>query len=212
MLFVYAITFSYAYITLDTGTGALILFGSVQLSMILIGIFSGNKLHTVEWLGVLIAFLGFVYLVFPSLSTPSFIGFMLMAVAGIAWGVYSILGRGSNNPIADTTYNFLRTTPLLVILILVSLDSTHITQKGIGLAILSGAIASGLGYTVWYLALRGLTVTQAAVVQLFVPILAAIGGVLFANEMISWRLILASLLVLGGILMVVLGRKYFLIS
>jgi drug/metabolite transporter (DMT)-like permease len=209
MLFIYAIAFSYAYISLDTGVGALILFGAVQLSMILIGLFKGNKLHLAEWLGVLVAFTGFVYLVLPSLSTPSFLGFVLMTLAGFAWGIYSLLGRGSPSPIADTTYNFLRTTPLIVILVLVSLSSTHITQKGVILAILSGAITSGIGYTIWYLALRGLSVTQAAVVQLLVPIIAAIGGVLFANEMISLRLIVSSLLVLGGILIVVLGRKYF---
>jgi drug/metabolite transporter (DMT)-like permease len=209
MLFVYALTFSYAYISLDTGIGALILFGSVQLSMVLIGIFKGNKLHIVEWLGVITAFIGFVYLVFPSLSTPSLFGFILMTAAGIAWGVYSLLGRASKNPLADTAYNFLRTTPLVIILILWSLNSVHLTHKGVIFAILSGALASGVGYTIWYSALRGLSVTQAAVVQLLVPIIAAVGGVLFASELISIRLMISSLLVLGGILMVVLGRKYF---
>lgn len=209
MLFAYASAFSFAYISLDTGVGALILFGAVQLSMILVGMFKGNQLHLSEWLGVLMAFTGFVYLVLPSLSTPSFWGFVLMTISGVAWGVYSLVGRGSKNPLADTTYNFLRTTPLIVILVLFSLNSTHITEKGLILAILSGSITSGIGYTIWYIALRGLSVTQAAVLQLLVPIIAAIGGIVFANEILSMRLVLSSVLVLGGILIVVLGRKYF---
>ena len=210
MLFIYALAFSYAYNSLDTGVGALILFGSVQLSMIVIGMFNGNKLHLSEWSGLLIAFTGFVYLVLPSMSTPSLFGFILMTLSGMAWGVYSLLGRGSKNPLSDTTYNFIRTTPLIVIITLISLSTAQTTDKGVILAILSGAITSGIGYTVWYIALKGLSVTQAAVVQLLVPIIAAIGGILFANEIITMRLIVASVLVLGGILIVVLGRKYFI--
>jgi len=211
MLFLYAVTFSFAYISLDTGTGALILFGSVQLTMIMASLISGNRLHYSEWIGILIAFSGFVYLVKPNLTTPSSTGFVLMTVAGIAWGFYSLMGRASRNPISDTTYNFLRTLPFVIILILLTLvfRDTHLSQKGILLAVLSGAVASGIGYTIWYIALGGLSVIQAAVVQLLVPIIAALGGVLFADEFISLRLMLSSIMVLGGILTVVIGRNYF---
>lgn len=209
MLFLYAITFSFAYITLDTGTGALILFGSVQITMILLSLVSGNRLHITEWLGVLIAFFGFVYLVLPGVSTPSVMGFMLMTVAGIAWGIYTLKGRGSTNPLADTTYNFLRTMPLVIILAVITIQNSHYSYDGILLAVLSGGIASGIGYTIWYIALGGLAATQAAVVQLSVPVIAALGGVIFVSEAITLRLIVSASMILGGILLVVLGRYYF---
>ncbi|MEZ5536010.1 MAG: DMT family transporter [Thiolinea sp.] len=209
MLFLYAITFSYAYISLDTGTGALILFGSVQLTMIAVSLVSGNRLHATEWLGVAIACTGFVYLVMPTLSTPSFSGFLLMTIAGVAWGFYTLRGRGSASPLSDTAYNFLRTLPLVVVLLVLTLRDMQLSQSGVLLAVLSGAVASGIGYTVWYIALGGLSVVQAAVVQLLVPVIATIGGVIFAGELLSLRLVMASLLVLGGILLVVLGRYYF---
>ncbi|MFQ3194603.1 MAG: drug/metabolite transporter (DMT)-like permease [Colwellia sp.] len=209
MLFIYAIAFSFGYVSLDTGTGALILFGAVQITMIMVSVISGNKLHFTEWTGLVIAFTGFVYLIIPSLVTPSFVGFILMAISGIAWGLYTLLGRTSKNPLSDTAYNFLRTSPFILILVIFGLDNVHITSMGILLAILSGAIASGIGYFVWYIALRGLSVTQAAVVQLFVPVIAGVGGVIFTNELITLRLIESSALVLGGILMVILGRYYF---
>lgn len=209
MLFIYAIAFSFGYISLDTGTGALILFGAVQLTMIMASVISGNKLHFTEWAGLTIAFLGFVYLIVPSLVTPSFKGFMLMAVSGIAWGLYTLVGRTSKNPLSDTAYNFMRTSPFILILIIFGLNDAHITPMGIFLAVLSGAIASGIGYFVWYIALRGLSVTQAAVVQLFVPVIAAAGGIVFTNELITLRLVESSALVLGGILTVILGRYYF---
>lgn len=210
MLFLYAVTFSFAYISLDTGTGALILFGSVQITMVLVNLIAGYRLHYSEWTGLLIALSGFVYLVKPALTTPSLTGFILMAIAGIAWGIYTLRGRGSTNPFSDTAYNFLRTLPFVIILIVVTFRDANLSQEGILLASLSGALASGAGYTVWYIALGGLSVTQAAVVQLLVPVIAAIGGVLFANEIISLRLVLSSFMVLGGILTVVLGRYYFI--
>lgn len=209
MLFLYAITFSFAYITLDTGTGALILFGSVQITMILLSVISGNRLHITEWLGVSVAFAGFVYLILPGISAPSLTGFMLMAIAGIAWGIYTLKGKGSKNPLSDTTYNFLRTTPVVIVLLIITIHNAHYSSDGILLAILSGSIASGIGYTVWYLALGGLTATQAAVVQLSVPVIAAFGGVIFISEAITLRLTLSALLILGGILLVVLGRNYY---
>ena len=211
MLFIYALAFSFGYISLDTGTGALILFGAVQITMIISSVISGNKLHFFEWLGLTVAFTGFVYLIIPSLTTPSLTGFILMSISGIAWAFYTLIGRGSNNPLNDTAYNFLRTSPFVLTLIAIvfSVSHIHITPMGIMLAVLSGAIASGIGYFVWYMALAGLSVTQAAVVQLFVPIIAALGGVIFTSEMITLRLVESSALVLGGILMVILGRYYF---
>ena len=209
MLFTYAITFSFAYITLDTGTGALILFGAVQITMILLSYFRGNRLHLVEWLGVLLAFGGFVYLVLPGVSAPSLVGFLLMSVAGIAWGMYTLKGRGSSAPLLDTAYNFIRTLPLVLVVVLLSLLHAHYSTKGVVLAMLSGGIASGIGYSIWYSALGGLSSTQAAVVQLSVPVIAAFGGVIFVGEPITLRLTLAGVLILGGILLVVLGRYYF---
>ncbi|TQV82661.1 DMT family transporter [Exilibacterium tricleocarpae] len=209
MLFLYAATFSFAYISLDTGTGALILFGSVQITMILASLISGNKLHYSEWIGMLTAFCGFVYLIMPGLATPSLMGFILMTVAGIAWGIYTLAGRGSKNPLSDTAHNFLRTLPFVAILVAATFQYANLSREGILLAVLSGGIASGLGYAVWYIALGGLLVTQAAVVQLIVPVIAAVGGVLFANEVISLRLLLSSIMILGGILTVILGKHYF---
>lgn len=209
MLFLYAITFSYAYITLDTGTGALILFGTVQITIILATIFKGDRLHLTEWAGTVIAFFGFVYLILPNVSTPSFSGFILMTISGIAWGLYTLKGRGSKNPLADTTKNFYLTTPLFIVLALFTFQDLHLTTEGILLAIASGAIASGMGYTIWYIALGGLSATQSGVVQLLVPLIAAFGGVIFVSETISLRLTISALFILGGIMMVILGRYYF---
>lgn len=209
LLFIYAVAFSYGYISLDTGTGALILFGAVQITMIIVGFTSGARLHYSEWLGLFMAFSGFVYLVIPSLRTPSLIGFILMTVSGMAWGFYTLAGRSSKQPLSDTAYNFLRSSPFLLILLIFTFRDFNITKEGVLLAAASGAITSGVGYTVWYIALRGLSVTQAAVVQLFVPIIAAIGGVIFTNELITLRLVESSALVLGGIFTVILGRHYF---
>jgi drug/metabolite transporter (DMT)-like permease len=209
MLFLYAATFSFAYVTLDTGTGALILFGSVQFTMIILSLISGDRLHITEWAGLTIAFMGFIYLVLPELTTPSAMGFLLMTIAGIAWGIYTLKGRGSDSPLMDTAYNFLRTTPLVIVLAIISIRNVHYSTEGILLAVLSGGIASGIGYTIWYIALAGLSATQAAVVQLLVPVIAAIGGVIFVTEVVTLQLTVASMMILGGILMVVLGRYYF---
>ncbi|MCH8058488.1 MAG: DMT family transporter [Proteobacteria bacterium] len=209
MLFVYAVAFSFAYISLDTGTGALILFGSVQITMILLSLVSGNRLHLSEWVGVIIAFTGFVYLVLPEVTSPSVMGFLLMIAAGIAWGMYTLKGRGSAHPLKDTAYNFLRTIPLVIILLVITIQDAHYSAAGVLLAVLSGGIASGIGYTIWYIALGGLSTTQAAVVQLSVPAIAAFGGVLFVSEAITARLTLSASMILGGILLVVLGRFYF---
>lgn len=209
MLFLYAITFSYAYISLDTGTGALILFGSVQITMILLSIIYGTRLHFTEWVGICIAFTGFIYLILPGVTTPSMTGFLLMTVAGIAWGLYTLKGRGSTSPLMDTAYNFFRTIPVVLILAIATINGTNYSSEGIFLALLSGGITSGIGYTIWYIALGGLSATQAAVLQLLVPVIAALGGVVFVSEEITSRLTISATMVLGGILMVVLGRYYF---
>ncbi|WP_326490258.1 DMT family transporter [Shewanella sp. AS1] len=205
-LFIYAIAFSFAYISLETGVGALILFGSVQLTLILLGLASGSRLRALEWCGLLLAFSGFVYLLLPGLSAPPLLGFCLMSLAGAAWGFYTFAGKGSKNPLMDTGYNFLRTLPLVLILMALSFSQFSWTQEGILLAIISGGITSGLGYTIWYIALGGLSAIQAAVVQLLVPVIAALGGVIFAGEELSGRLVIAALMILGGTLVVILAK------
>jgi len=206
-LFVYALGFSLAYLTLDTATGALILFGSVQLTMILYAQFTGDKLHLAEWLGVVLAFAGFVYLVYPNLGEPSLIGFGLMTVAGIGWGSYSLIGRSSTNPLADTCSNFVKTWPFLILLVAFTFSNAQLTTRGMVLAMLSGTLASGAGYSVWYLALGGLSATQAAVAQLLVPVIAGLGGVFLVGESLTRRLVFAGLLILGGIAMVFFGKN-----
>lgn len=210
MLFLYAVTFSYAYLELDTGTGALILFGSVQITIIGISIFRGNKLLPVEWIGLALAFTGLVYLFLPGVSAPSIQGLFLMSAAGVAWGIYTLLGRGSENPLADTAYNFLRSMPFILVIVIVAFGTFHFTTKGTILAIVSGAITSGLGYTIWYTALKSITATQAAVSQLAVPVIAALGGVVFMTEEITLRLTVAAAMILGGIFLVVVGRAVFM--
>ena len=210
ILFLYATTFSFAYIELDTGTGALILFGAVQITMILTSVISGNQLHFSEWLGVIISFIGFSYLILPSINTPSTSGLLLMTTAGISWAFYTLNGRKSTNPLSDTSYNFLKTIPFVIILAAITIKNTHYSNQGILLAILSGGIASGIGYAIWYNVLRDLSITQAAVVQLLVPVIATIGGILFVSEAITIRLVVSAVMILGGILMVLLSRQSFM--
>lgn len=199
MLFLYAVTFSFAYITLSAGTGALILFGAVQFTMIFVGFLSGERPHIISWLGIALAVTGFVYLVFPGLSAPSPIGATLMSVAGICWGLYSLQGRRSSNATATTMGNFVRTVPFVVLTSLVTMTNFDLSLEGVTLAILSGAIASGIGYVIWYAALPGLTATHGATVQLSVPILAALGGILFLSETFTPRFFMASTGILLGI-------------
>lgn len=209
LLFTYAITFSIAYLSVDTGTGALILFGSVQITMILLSIASGTRLHASEWFGLIMAFTGFIYLIYPSISSPSINGLILMTISGISWGLYTLMGKRSKNPLMDTTYNFVRTIPFVVVLAILTIQHISYSSEGVILAILSGAITSGIGYTIWYIALRELSSTQAAVVQLSVPVIASVGGVLIVSEPITQRLIVSAIIVLSGILMVILGKYYF---
>ena len=205
-LFMYAAMFSFAYVTLETGVGALILFASVQISMIGITLYRGTKLLTIEWTGIIAALLGFGYLLLPGSTAPPVSGFILMVIAGISWALYTLAGQQSINPLADTSFNFLKTLPFVAILSLVMFNQSQLNSQGVILAIISGAITSGLGYAIWYSAVKGLSGVQAAVVQLLVPILATFGGVLFAQETITERLIVSTLLILGGILLVIIGK------
>ncbi len=209
MLFVYALTFSFAYINLSTGTGALILFGMVQATMILAGVLGGERPHTIEWAGLALAVCGLVYLVFPGLTAPSPIGAALMALAGVAWGVYSLRGRGSTSPIAVTADNFARSVPMVLVVTLVMMGQRSASASGLLLAVTSGALASGLGYAIWYAALPGLTATRAATVQLCVPVVAALGGVVFVGEMVTLRLVVAAMAVLGGVALAVWGHRHY---
>lgn len=209
-LFGYAVAFSYAYLWLDTGVGALIAFGAVQTTMIGVGLATGERPGPRQWVGLLLAVGGLVYLVAPGATAPAPAGAALMAVAGISWGVYSLLGRGETRPVGATAANFAGATlaglacpPLAWI----AGAPLHVTPKGALLAIASGALTSGLGYVAWYAALRGLSATTAAIVQLATPVLVAIGGVLFLAEEPSARLPVASAVILGGVALAVLTRR-----
>jgi drug/metabolite transporter (DMT)-like permease len=206
-LFAYAGAFSYAYVTLDAGTGALLLFGAVQATMILVGLLRGERLTTLQTTGLVLALAGLVSLLLPGVTAPSWTGAILMVSAGIAWGAYSLLGRGNTRPTATTAGNFIRGAGLAVVLSLVTLPWLHFDPVGAGYAVLSGAIASGLGYAIWYTALPGLKATQAATVQLSVPVIAAAGGILILGEHLTLRLALCSIAILGGIAMVLQARK-----
>lgn len=207
MLFLYAVPFSFAYTRLSTGTGALILFGCVQLTMLIAALWIGERPNPLQWLGLLVAVGGLVYLLLPGLDAPSLPGAALMAVAGFSWGVYSLRGRRAADALAQTTSNFVRSVPMAVAVSVIALPQFSVQREGVILAVTSGAIASGMGYVVWYQALTGLTATRAAIVQLLVPILAALGGVMFLAEPISLRLALATVTVLGGIALALSARQ-----
>jgi drug/metabolite transporter (DMT)-like permease len=207
VLFLYAVPFSYAYVSLTAGTGALILIGSVQVTMMLAGLVSGERPHVLQWLGLSFALAGLVYLVLPGLAAPSLLGSISMALAGIAWGFYSLRGRSAPSPLEQTTSNFVRALPLVIIVGVLSRSHLHADPTGILLALACGALTSGLGYVLWYVAVKGLTATRAAVVQLPVPILAGAGGAIFLGEAISRRLLLSALVVLSGIALSLIARE-----
>jgi drug/metabolite transporter (DMT)-like permease len=192
---------------LAAGTGALILFGSVQLTMIAVSLVRGERPRAVEWLGLVIAVGGLVYLVLPGLQSPPLTSSLLMAAAGAAWGMYTLRGRSSSDPLAETAGNFIRTLPFAAIAMIIFLPNLHMSRDGVLLAAASGAIASGIGYTAWYAALKHHTATRAAVLQLSVPALTAVLGILFLAETASQRLLIAGALIVGGILLTILGRK-----
>ncbi len=206
-LFAYAICFSYAYISLSAGAGALILFGFVQATMIAIGIWSGERPKIAEWLGWLVAFSGLVWLLFPGAEAPPAVGATLMAAAGIAWGLYSLRGRAESDALAATASNFTLSVALVFVLMVVTFSDAELSATGIVLAVVSGALTSGLGYVIWYLALENLSAMQAALVQLSVPAIATAGGILLLGEPLSFRLVASGSLVLGGICLA-LVRKF----
>jgi len=206
MLFTYMVFFSFAYLSLSAGTGALILFGAVQLTMIITALRGGERFRLLSWFGLTVAFLGLIYLVLPGLTAPDPSGAVLMTIAGIAWGFYSLLGRSVGDPLEATANNFIIAVPMVIVVSLLFVGEFHGSLSGLALAAVSGAIASGIGYVIWYAALRGLTATRAATVQLSVPVIAAFGGAVLLSEQVTLRLVLASVATLGGVWMVLAQR------
>jgi len=216
LLFLYALPFAYAYRDVSAGTGALLLFGAVQITMIAAAALGGHRPNGAEWTGLAVAFGGMVYLVSPGIESPSVTGSALMSVAGIAWGLYTVRGKGSASPLADTAGNFSRATlPALLAGILAGIGTPgetgtvvglHVEPAGAVYALASGIAASGIGYALWYSALRGLTEVRAAVVQLGVPLITAVAGVVILSEPATFRLLAASALILGGIAVAITGR------
>ncbi len=207
-LFAYAVGFSFSYVSLTAAAGALILFGAVQVTMIGHGLWAGERLRPLQGVGLLLACGGLAGLLLPGLSAPPLAGSLLMLGAGIAWGVYSLRGKGAVDPLQVTAGNFVRAAPLAIVLCLLLWGRVSWSAAGLGYAVLSGALASGLGYVIWYAALPHLKSTTAATVQLAVPVLAALGGVVWLGEPLTVRLLLASLAILGGIALVVwVGRR-----
>jgi drug/metabolite transporter (DMT)-like permease len=206
-LFVYTAAFSFAYVSLSAATGALLLFGAVQATMIFWGLRKGERLRAIQVMGLALALGGLVVLLFPGLSAPPLGGSIVMLVAGIAWGVYSLRGRSEKDPVRATASNFLRAVPMAAALSIILLPWARFDRAGITYAFLSGAITSGLAYIVWYTALPALKAASAATVQLSVPVLAATGGILLLGEPITLRYLLASIAVLGGIALFVFEKR-----
>ena len=208
-LFSYAILFSLAYVSLSAGTGALILFAAVQITMLGGVALRGARPQRREWIGLALAFGGLVYLVSPGLTAPSPIGVLLMAAAGAAWGYYSMASKGRGSPIDATAGNFARATPMSAAALIVAwgMGTVHASGLGLALAAISGCFTSGLGYVIWYTVLEDLPAARAAIVQLTVPMIAAAAGVLFLGETLTWRLGVASVVILGGVAWALSGRK-----
>ncbi len=206
-LFTYAATFSFGYLLLDTATGALILFVSVQLVMIAVNLLQGNRLSLFEWMGMAFAISGFIYLMYPELGSPTFLGFILMALSGMAWGLYTIEGKKACDALSQTTYNFLRTLPFALILFALFYQSIDVSAEGVFWAIVSGSVTSGVGYAIWYRVIQDISTTQAAVFQLAVPVIAAFGGVFWIGEGIGARLLISSILIFTGILLVIFNHR-----
>ena len=206
-LFAYAVCFSFAYLGLTAGTGALILFGSVQLTMVAAAIVRGERPTPLEWIGLFIAVGGLVYLVLPTLASPPLVSSLLMAAAGMAWGAYSLRGKGSVDPLRDTAGNFARSLLFAVPLVLLYIPALHLTTRGWLFAVLSGALTSGVGYSVWYAALKYHTSTRAAVLQLAVPVIAAVFGIVLLGENATATLGIAGLMILGGIALAIMGKR-----
>jgi drug/metabolite transporter (DMT)-like permease len=206
-LFLYAAAFSFAYVDVAAGTGALLLFGAVQTTMILWGLHKGEHLRAIQIVGLIVAVTGLVVLLFPGLSAPPLIGSILMLGAGIAWGIYSLRGKAAKYPATVTAGNFARAVPFAAALSFIFVPWLHLDLAGVAYAIISGAITSGLGYVIWYSALPGLKASSAATVQLSVPLLTATGGILLLGEPLTLRYLLASVAILGGIALVILEKR-----
>jgi len=206
-LFAYAASFSFAYTRLPAATGALLLFGAVPATMIGYGICTGERLQLRQTAGLTIAIGGMVVLFLPGLATPSLYGSALMITSGIAWGVYSLLGKGPGDAIRVTAGNFLRAAVFAAALSLALLPWTSLDHSGIGYAVASGALASGVGYAIWYAAVRGVKATRAATVQLSVPVITTVGGVMFLSEALTYRVVEASMAILGGVALVMVEKR-----
>jgi drug/metabolite transporter (DMT)-like permease len=204
-LFIYAAGFSFAYVSLDTGTGALLQFGAVQFTMTSWGILKGERPGLLSSIGILLATVGLAYLFMPGATAPDPLGAIMVVAAGVAWGVYSLRGRASSRPLEETAANFVYAIPFALVLSLASRGDRGIDEAGVLAAIASGALASGIGYAIWYAALRGLRATTAATVQLSVPVIAAVAGIVVLGESTSLRMVIATIAILGGIAMVILG-------
>ena len=206
-LFLYAAGFSFAYVDVAAGTGALLLFGAVQATMILWGLHKGERLRAIQIVGLIVAMTGLVVLLFPGLSAPPLFGSILMLGAGVAWGIYSLRGKREKNPVTATTGNFVRAVPFAAAVSIIFLRWLDLDLAGVIYAIISGAITSGLGYVIWYSVLPSLKAASAAAVQLSAPVLAAAGGILLLGEPLTLRYLLASVAILGGITLVVLEKN-----
>jgi drug/metabolite transporter (DMT)-like permease len=206
-LFIYAAGFSFAYVSLPASMGALLLFGAVQATMIGYGIWRGERLRGLQLVGLVLALGGLVGLLLPGFAAPPLLGSLLMLSSGVAWGVYSLRGSGMGDPIKVTAGNFTRAVPFAAILSVLLLNRVSLDSAGFWFAVLSGALASGIGYVIWYTVLPALKATHAATVQLSVPVLAALGGIAFLGESATLRLVLASMAILGGIALVILEKR-----
>jgi len=207
-LFAYAAPFSYAYVRIPIGIGAVILFPAVQLTMIGWDLFHGKKLHAMEWTGLALALGGLAILTLPGATAPDPLGAALMAVAGVAWGVYSIIGRGSKNAVANTAGNFAYAVLFAIPLVGSVPSQMHWTPDGLLLATVSGGLASGIGYAAWYTILPRITATQAGILQLLVPILATLAGILVLAEPFTMRLAVAAIAIITGVALAVVMPNY----
>ncbi len=205
-LILYAIGFSFAYMVLDAGFGALVLFGTVQITMFLGAIIRGNKPVFVQWIGAAIGMAGLAYAVNPETAGIDPVGALIMVSAGIGWGLYSLAGQKVSNALVSTTVSFVCATPIAVIAWII-VGSEIVTAEGVMLAVTSGVVTSGFGYVVWYTALPHLQTSVAAIVQLAVPLIAMLGGILFLNEVWTLDFTISASLVLGGIALSLLGGK-----
>lgn len=206
-LFVYAILFSFAYIELDTATGALILFGAIQLTMVVANFYYGYGINKGEAIGAIVAFSGLVYLMLPSAETPSFTAFVLMFIAGISTAIYTLCGRRTSDALRNAGFSFVKAAPFAILFVPFAFEYINFSSAGIWLAVTSGAVTSGIGYFIWYSAVPKLTVMQSSVLTLLVPIIAALGGVIFSNEIISSRLVIATVIIFTGIFMVISSKN-----